>query len=249
MKKILGFLAASILVASCLGYPGYEVKYTAVATFDYDDTGFMNDITKPDSLYYDTNYKIGFTWDCLAFFHKIDSQTMDFTGGFLASCLKTPASYDVKGAHDQYRANAKGYTATPNKYVVFRHSYDMPEKHLMFTEESDERTLAVCTMSHMYVTNSVAMEQTVRSTFEDGDKVVLKATGYNGTQETGSAQISLAEYTPEKDSVITSWTKFDLSALGSVDNVKFEIMVQTNKYVPTTVCMDEIVTHISITKK
>ena len=247
MKKILGFFAAAILATSCLGIAGYEADYTTIVTFDYVDSDFIGDVTKPDSLLYDTNYKMGFVWDCLAFYHKIDGQTTEHVGGFAGSCLKVPANYEIKGAHDQYRANAKSMISTSNKYVVFRQGFEMPEKHLVFTEQSDATTIASCTMSHMYVTNSVAMEQTVRSTFVDGDVVTLIATGYNNAQMTGSAQINLAEYTAQKDSVITKWTKFDLSALGEVTHVQF--VINANKYVPTTVCMDDIVARISISTK
>lgn len=250
MKKILGFLAASVLVASCLGSAGFEADYDLFATFGYADADFIGDKTKPDSLLYDTDYRLGFVWDYFGFHHKVDQYTLDFEGGFLASCLKVPTTADVSGlSHNEYRANARGTKSVENKYAVFKQSYNMPEKHLSFIVTSGESTDAVCTMKYVYVTNTVAVEQAVKTSFVDGDKMVLKATGYLGTQQTGSAEIKLAEFTQEKDSVITSWTMFDLSALGSVDNVKFEIMAYSSKYIPTTVCMDDLSAHVSIKTK
>lgn len=248
MKKLLGILAALVIVTSC-GFGGYEAEYTSRVTFSYNDAGFIGDTYKPDSLLYDTYYGEGFTWDDLAFCHKVDKYTMTFTGGILASCLKVPA--DPKSsvlANNQYRANAISLTSLDNKYGVFCQTADMPEKHFVFLAESDADTQASCVMNYMYVTNSVASEQAVRAVFRDGDKLVFKATGYVGTQPTGSAEICLAEFTEAKDSIVTKWTKFDLGALGSVEQVKFEIQAPSVASI-STVCIDDIVTQISIIDK
>ena len=125
----------------------------------------------------------------------------------------------------------------------------MPEKHLTFMVATSESTQATCSMKYVMVTNSVAVEQAVRNSFVDGDWLILKASGYLGTQPTGSAEICLAEYTERKDSIINSWTKFDLSPLGDVDRVQFEIQTRSSKYIPTTVCMDDLTAHVSITTK
>ena len=249
MKKILVLFAAAIFAASCMGIGGYETEYPVVVSFDYTESDFLESSARPDSLLYDTEYKAGFVWDRLAFMHKIDEYTMAPTGGFLVSFLKVPVNCEVQGSYDQYRANATNKRSSFHKYGVFYQGMEMPQYHLLFTGESNSTTVSTCTMSHMYVTNSVATERAVRGSFEDGDKMVLKATGYKGGEVTGSAQISLAEYTEKKDSVVTEWTKFDLSALGSVDNVKFEIQFLTNKYIPSTVCVDDITARIAISQK
>ena len=71
----------------------------------------------------------------------------------------------------------------------------MPAKHLSFMATPDADTEAICTMKYMFVTNTVAVEQAVKQSFVDGDKLILKATGYLGDQQTGSAEINLAEFT------------------------------------------------------
>ena len=250
MKKLLGIITSAILVASCLGSAGYEMDYALYATFAYTDSDFVGVKSKPDSLIYDTDYRLGFTWEYVAFYHKVEEYSNEFRGGFLASCLKVPTSSDVSGlSYNEYRANAVNPSSNVDKYAVFVQTYDMPQKNLAFIPASSASNQSTCSLSSVYVTNSVAVEQAVRSSFVDGDKLVLKATGYLGTERTGSVEISLADYTPQKDSVITSWTKFDLSTLGSVDNVMFEISTPAGKYVPTTVCMDNLSAQIKLISK
>ena len=251
MKKILGIFAAMILAASCFGVGGYEAEYTAIATFSFADTDFEGDAFRPDSLLYDTYYRLGLPWDHLAFYHNVDQFTMEFKGGFLVSRLKVPSEgTNVSGWHNnQYRANAKSLYSADNKYAVFQQSSSMPEKHFAFQAESTDKTLSTCMMKCVYVTNTVAMEQAIRTSFRKGDEVVFRATGYLGGQKTGSAEIKLAEYTADKDSVITRWTKLDLTPLGSIEQVAFEIISPTHVYLPTAVCMDDLCADISITRR
>jgi hypothetical protein len=248
MKKIFLIFAVMAFAVSCLSST-YDTQYTTNVSFDYDNQTFAELKPKPDSLLYDVLYKIGFSWDHVGFYHNVDKTTAEFKGGFLASNLAVPAKGASTSAltFNQYRANARNPYTPTNKYGVFVQTSDMPEKHFGFLVEPSAGTTASCTMKYVLVTNSVSVEETVRANFKDGDAVVLRATGYLGNQKTGQAEIKLAEYTEAKDSVMTTWTKFDLSPLGSIDQVKFAIDVPTSVYFPAmTVCMDNLVADISI---
>ena len=82
-------------------------------------------------------------------------------------------------------------------------------------------------------------------TFNDGDKLTLKATGYLNDKATGVSSMTLAEFTEAKDSVMYNWSAFDLSKLGAVDEVTFEV-VSTNSSVPGYVCIDGVLASIDI---
>ena len=94
---------------------------------------------------------------------------------------------------------------------------------------------------------SVVVEVTdsIKANFQLGDKMTLKAVGYLDDVETGSAEFTLAEYTAQKDSIVSTWTQFDLSKLGSVDKVELEVM-STRENVPTNVCIDDVVSNVSV---
>ena len=55
----------------------------------------------------------------------------------------------------------------------------------------------------------------------------------------------VAEFTEKKDSVVSSWTAFELTKLGAVDCVDFEL-ISTQPDVPAYFCMDSMFATISL---
>jgi len=97
------------------------------------------------------------------------------------------------------------------------------------------------------VNNTVAVAKAVNEKFEPGNKLVLKAKGYLDGTETATAEIMLAERTTSKDSIVSTWTEFDLSKLGSIDKVDFEILIPEGMDIPAMVCIDNVVANVSLT--
>lgn len=242
MKNILYTLIALILAVSCIGGSEFNSSYQLAATFEYNDSVFGK-----DSLLYDTQYKLGLGWDYLSFYHKIDGSSSEFKGGFLVSALMMPESGNTADlVNNLYRANIKGQKPLKNKYAVFCQTADMPENHLEFMLKSTKNLSGSCAMNNVLVTNTVAVENAVRKSFVAGDQLILRATGYLSGVKTDSADIKLAEFTTSKDSVVTSWTLFDMTKLGIVDKVMFDIVAPDGKDVPLAVCMDNLVANIVI---
>jgi hypothetical protein len=98
------------------------------------------------------------------------------------------------------------------------------------------------------VTNTVKVAQEIASTFQRGDKLTLVATGYKGGQVTGTAEINLADYTQNdksgqpKDSIVSTWTSFNLASLQQVDKVSFALV--STKSVQQYFCLDNVVADI-----
>ena len=68
IKKLLLFFFAAVMAVSCLGDGAYSESRTVVATFEF--TSDYNEIFGSDSLYVDTDYRIGIGWDYLVFYQK-----------------------------------------------------------------------------------------------------------------------------------------------------------------------------------
>lgn len=241
MKKVLLFFAVLATVVSCLGESTFSQSYTLVSTFEYDYSyGYeYKTLFGSDSLYYDTTAKLGFGWDCLKYLHKINKDTDEFEGGFLLSYLNTPKSGTEGLLNNQYRSCSQAPKTGHNTFAVFYQNAD-DSKNTDTDIEFQSGGVGTCVMSYCMVNNTVAVSDQVKELFSAGDELKLKATGWLDDKVTGSATIFLA-----KDTVMCNWTKFDLSSLGAVDKIDFEIM-STKEINPAVVCIDDLTASISV---
>lgn len=237
MKNYIFMLFAALCAVACFGDDNhsYSESFTLDSTFEYDvDFG-------SDSLFFDTSPASGFGWQCLAFFHKCNPDTTAVEGGFILSRLKGSGN---DPENNRYRVNSKaGKNGLPT-YAVFMYDEDaamMPKHDVQFTYSAN----GTCTMIGCYVNNTMEVADSIRSRFQVGDRLVLKASGYLNGAKTGDAQILLADYSAQKDSIVVNWTPFDLSKLGSIEYVEFE-MESTREGVPTCFCFDDMLAAVSL---
>ena len=245
MRKILSFIATAVLVGSCLGKSVYNDSYTSYATFEYAND--YKEMFGTDSLYFETTYKVGFTWtNYLAFGHKVNEESSEFEGGFLLSYLSVPESGNTELLdNNDYRANQTYIPPLKNTYLVFTKTESIPEKHFWFNYIQGE-IKGTCAPQFVRVNNTVEVINAIKDSFQDGDAMILKATGYLEDKKTGESQMRLAEFSSaQKDSVVTNWTVFELSQLGIVDKIDFDIILPEGSDVPQSVCMDDFTANLS----
>lgn len=255
LRAIINFLGVAIsafALSSCFNST-YSESYTLIASFEYGKQVEL----RPDSTYFaTTGYAIGYNY--LAFCHNVDPQTKAFKGGFRLSALegliKPEKTEEVEGEQTAAEKTALDMTwrahSVPgaNMYMVYYMSQDRPEYDVEFLIP----TSGTCIMKSCYVTNTAKVAADIASTFERGDKLVLKATGYKNGKETGTAEMALADYTQNdksgqpKDSIVSAWTMFDLSKLQLVDKVKFELENMSTKNVQKYFCIDNVVADITL---
>lgn len=239
MKRLLFCLMALASLTACLK-DGTNVKrqYVLEATFQYTGVQFMS-----DSTYTNTKDLIGFGFDAMNFYHHLNPDKT-FAGGFILSCAEMPKSGNTAGLRNTYRANLPTGLTPGNIYTVFHQNQDpalMPEHDIAFAfvENGD------CEMAGCFITNTVEVADYVKQNFNVGDRLAVKATGYLNGVKTGEAEMALAEFTEKKDSVVSSWTAFELTKLGAVDCVDFEL-ISTQPDVPAYFCMDSMFATISL---
>lgn len=243
IKKLLLFFVVAVMAVSCLGEGGYTESRSVLATFEF--SADYTEIFGSDSLYVDVDHRIGIGWDYLVFYQKVDKSTDEFEGGLMLSHLAYPKSGTVEGlANNKYRANDK-LSKKPNTYLVFEETGNMPENDMAFNFAQSANAVGTCIMTACSVNNTVAVAEAVEKNFVAGDRMSLRATGYLDGKKTDSAEIMLAERLTEKDSIVYTWTTFDLSKLGSVDKVDFELIIPQGRNIPATVCIDNVLASIS----
>ena len=264
MKRIFYFSSIVLLTASCFGdEPTIQKSYTLVANFEY---GFdYNEAFGTDSLLFDTTAGAGIGYMDLAFFHKLNEEKTEVLGGFLMSYQEMPKKAEEKEDDSEnqegeepapeepevvevdntYRAYLLDPSKSRNTYLVFRDSDQMPEHDMEFLQSE----YGTCVMESCNITNTMAVAQAIAQNFEKGDKLVVRATGYKDGVKTGSAEATLAEFSSQKDSIVSSWTVFNLSGLGAVNFVEFEMDVQSDNAagkIPTYFCLDNVKASINI---
>ena len=239
LNRIIGIAVIACALNSCFNYVNTE-SYTLVANFEYG-----SDLTvRPDSTYY-AEKGIGIGYNYLAFCHNIDPSTYDFLGGFRISILKGLYGTQTgdKTLDMTWRAHCLPAT---NTYMVYQITDRRPEADIQFLMS----TVGTCSMRSCQVTNTAKVAEEIAAKFQRGDKLTLIATGYKDNQMTGKAEIELADYTQNdkagqpKDSIVSSWTNFDLSTLKQVDKINFALV--SNVSVPLYFCLDNVVADISL---
>ena len=240
MKKILLLFIAAICAASCFdGDSGTSQKYTLVTYFQYSELKFGL-----DSTFVNAQDTIGFGYDALTFYHKLDEKLENAEGGFLISCAEMSKSGVTAGLDNTYRAMVPKGMMPGNIYTVFYQNPDetkMPEHDIEFSYKEH----GTCNMIGCYVTNTVEVVDYVKKNFTLGDRLSIKATGYANGQKTGEAEMILADYSAQKDSIVTKWSVFDLAKLNMVEHVDFEL-ISSKPDIPAYFCMDNMVAEITI---
>jgi hypothetical protein len=257
MKKTLFIFIALFSLASCLKDGGFTDTRPVYATFEYSGMDYTKLFGK-DSLFFESDAGYGLGWEYMAFLHKVDTSVTDnwiFQGGVMLSYLKgktfDPAdslsmaqSDSLMSADNRFRANSLADPFFGRTYLVYHQNQDpalMPQHDIEFLASM----VGTCQPLVCYVNNTNYVAYKVAQAFEDGDRLTLKATGYLKGAKTGEVSMELADFSAKKDSIVSTWTKFDLSDLASVDFVDFEVL-STKADVPGDFCLDYFVTSVTI---
>jgi hypothetical protein len=247
MKKILILFVAAFAAASCLSKGSYSQTYMADVTFEFSDHVYTNSFK--DSLYVLKAGETGdgFIYNQYPIFFGQKAFDGVFQGGFLMSYLKGEkygALNNEPKENDAYRVNAPAGSLGSKTYAVF---YNNPVESMMLPHDIEFGYKDAGAFSPLgcYVNNTTLVARKIKENFQDGDKLVLKATGTKHDGSTVSTSITLAEYTEAKDSVMYNWTAFPLSTLGAVDFIDFDLE-STNPEVPEYFCLDGLLASIKI---
>ena len=244
MKRIFLIITTSLLVMSCLN--DYTMTESGTVGISFEFPYNYAEMFGTDSLYYVQQENASLVVNVLGFNNVIEKDSKEFVGGFIFSYMAVPESGTEGLENNLYRANNKLRKGEKNTFAVYSQHPDQsknPERDIVFIYPDN----GTCTITSCYVNNTVAVADAVQENFVDGDRLLLKARGWKKDVETGTAEITLADWSTQKDSLVSSWTKFDLSALGAIDRVDLEIIAPEGKDIPKAVCIDDVSMQISLT--
>lgn len=237
MKRLFFIISTVFLVSSCFDdIDGNRTTYALTADFQYKDMEF-----KADSTFYNTLTPRGFGYDVLNFYHQLDADYIWFDGGFMLSCAEMPQSGVTEGLMKEYRLYLTPENNKDQKGNIYTVFYQNPNSSLMPEHDVEfvYKENGSCVMLGCYVTNTVEVAEFAKENFKIGDRMTIKATGYLGGAKTGEADFTLVDFSAQKDSIVSKWTLFDLSKLGKVEHVDFEVS-SSNPDTPPYFCMDSM---------
>lgn len=274
MRRLFYLILSGVMAVSCFGEgPTYQKSFTLDASFEYSfdySTAF-----RPDSLWFDVATGSGIGYGDMAFFHKLNADKTAVVGGFMASYQEMPKSPAAPETPEEdaesesqdpadserpqepaepeepveviktYRAYLKTPGKVRNTYLVFCDSENMPEHDVWFMLKE----YGTCVMDKCFVTNTLEVAEAVAANFEKGDRLVLRATGWLDGAKTGNAEFTLADFSSQRDSIVSKWTQFDLSDLGAIEFVDFEVEVQSDKadmQIPKYFCIDNVMSSVNV---
>ncbi len=173
-------------------------------------------------------------------------------GAFNGYVISADASTEYVGnyAVDQYRSAAGGAYEGQNFAVAY---YAAPsawgagyKDPITLTNSGEPQTI-----TGFYITNSVYTLDAILNgdyanpAFAQGDYLSLTVKGYNGSTSTGQVVFYLADYrseNAEEHFALTTWKWLDLSSLGAVTRLEFEMFTtKSDSYgftTPTYFCLD-----------
>lgn len=233
-RLLIIFSALLFFMVSCSDGPTYSQNYVTVTTFEYTGVDYEKEFGS-DSTFYDAKNGLGLGWGDLVFHHKVAVGGI-FQGGFVLSYMKAPG-FDEKPADyvtSPYRVAGSFVSSTNRTYAVFCQTYDteMPQHDVTFLSSK----YGTCAPKYCWVNNSEAVYEALK---QNGGSLTLKATGYLGDELTGTSEMKLAA-----DTVVYNWTRFDLTPLGNIDAIDFEL--KTEELIPMNFCLDELSADIKI---
>lgn len=259
MKKISLFLLSILFITSCSS-DSDDQKTTIVGFENVPESVLAGPTAYGENLYPDykgekpalykgyldaaSNLFFNTTTDPAAYGFgnggiAISQWTNSTTEGFTNQCsVYSEKAVEKKGGHNGSATFA----------VVSVASFGEPGGYMYFKNEEENQ------IQHVYITNSTYAVLSMlngdaiakKHTYERKDWFKLTFIGHNskGT-ETGRVEFYLSDFRTENaKGVVTEWTKVDLSSLGNVNKVTFELdSSDKGDYgmnTPSYFCMDDI---------
>ena len=249
IKRFIAIAAIAFACVSCFKKGlGYESNFTANIGFEefsesWDNNEWNGEFYGDDDAYFESS----FYTNTIEFICEYNKNIVDYSGfGLSRVFISKGAEYDKRLAAN----SEKGLTG--DVFALFHNNPDIEaDKHIAFTMPQN----GTCTPVYCLVNNTKLVADMVaeyNSEHETPIEVKLTATGYNGDTKTGSAEILLAgpaEKGEAKDSIVSTWTQFDLSKLGTIEYIRFDMSFsdESQTSIPEYFCLDNFFSKIYIT--
>ena len=238
-SALIMLAAASVLASSCLSSGGSKSDYVLQASFDgYANEQIFSQYFNSDSVYF-AKQILTDEYSCL---NSVYEDPI-FSGGFCLSAKRDSLNTDKTEISDYSSAGSGAGYRDSDAYAVYIQNSRPEYGWQIYLSGFDVGT---CNMSGFLINNvSKTIKAIEDSPLQDGDYLTVTVTGYLNGAQGQSVTVDLVKNTNTTRTVVTSWTEVDLSSIGNVDALKFE--VSTNRIdFPESFCLDNLTAKVHV---
>lgn len=224
----------TLFTAALLGLATLQANAQTISTLDDltlpgTDTSYSNTIA-PGNAYAFTSG--------LVTFHGNRESWGGYSGFNYSNVTDTVTSGP---GNDKAAITGKGYNQSANYGIAYAPSDwpAHPKQSLLLGAKVQNGTTAT-KATGMYVTNTTYAYRYIKATYHNGDSFRLVVRGYrNAVRTADSASFTLARYATGDTVVHNTWQWMDLSMLGYVDSLSFQVS-STDDYTPFYFAFDNL---------
>lgn len=147
----------------------------------------------------------------------------DWGGGFTSwdgFAYSSMTSTDYQSLSDQFNSCVgQGVDNSQTYAVVYYSSYNGTEPTIIESDSTSFEAIGCFVTNAAYAYTSMKNGDAYSKKFDETDWFLLTATGYSNKEKTGTAEFYLAK----DGNIINDWQYFDLSELGTVDEIHFTL--------------------------
>ncbi len=187
--------------------------------------------------------------DVNATFYNNYNESWGSWSGFAYSSLTNDTTGDYTNQYSTYAGNRLTDSPSDSIFAVgyvpsdYNNDYKPIPIGVKFSDKINIQSAYVA--NNTYAALTMLNGNSFSDAFADGDFFYLIIRGYNNNEQTGEINYYLADYRDGKQFVQKVWRYVDLSTIGTVDSLTFELASSdVGSYginTPTYFCLDEIV--------
>ena len=244
MKRIVLTAAVALMALACDKHSSFTSSYTSVCGFEVPED-VARDFYNEDGIHLEEYFF--FDDGALVYYGAHDEGKTELLGGLALAAGKDDTLEEGHYALTKVFSKTGGYGVSGGGYALFRDGDSGPEHDIRFISPG----VGSCAPNFLYVNNVNAVVNAFHFgteggvTRKDGDYMKFRATGSLRGKVTGTAEVMLIDCVSFKqDSVVTNWTRLDLTPLGKVDAIDFS--VESNiEGLPAYACIDAFTANLS----
>ena len=229
----------SVLASSCLSSSGSKSDYVLQANFDvYSNEQVFSQYFNSDSIYFSKQILT----DNYSYLNSVYEEPV-FSGGFCLSAKRDSLNTNKTDISDYSSAGSDAGYNDSDIYAVYIQNA-IPDYGWQIDLSGFD--VYTCNIVGFLINNvSKTIKAIEDNPLQEGDYMTVTVTGYLNEAEVEYVSVDLVKNTSMTKTVVTSWTEVDLSSIGNIDALRFEVETNRDDF-PKSFCLDNLTAQVHV---